>query len=168
MAGIDRLDVEILQRMTEDARVGVAELAAALGVSRQTVQHRVRSLEDNGVLLGFRPILDLARIGAPIHALVSLELDQRRLAEIIAGLRALPEVLEVSIQAGREDVLVQVALPSLEDLQVLTAAIVAIDGVRKTTSTFSVSTPIPYRVQPLLEHLTQGRGWGRSTPQPTL
>jgi hypothetical protein len=49
---------------------------------------------------------------------------------------------------------------------VLTAAIVEIDGVRKTTSTFTVATPIPYRVQPLLNKVTRGAGWGRSTPAP--
>ncbi|CNF37112.1 AsnC family transcriptional regulator [Mycobacterium tuberculosis] len=167
MHTIDRLDVKILDRLNKNARVGIAELATELGVSRATIHQRLRNLEENDVLLGFRPILNLAAVGVPIQALVSLELDQRRLTEIIAGLRQLPEVLEVSIQAGREDVLVHVALPSLEALQELTAAIVAIEGVRKTTSTFSVSTPITYRVQPLLEHLTQDRGWGRSTPAPT-
>jgi hypothetical protein len=55
---------------------------------------------------------------------------------------------------------------SLEELQVLTAAIVALDGVRKTNSTFTVATPIPYRVQPLLSKVTEGTGWGRSTPAP--
>ena len=79
--------------------------------------------------------------------------------------RALPEVLEVRIQAGRED-LVSVAMESLEALQTLTASIVAIDGVRKTTSTFTVSTPVAHRTQPLLERLTAQAGWGRSTPAP--
>ena len=83
---------------------------------------------------------------------------------IIEGLKKIPEVLEVKIQAGREDLLVHVAISSLEAMQVLTSAIVNIDGVRKTTSTFSVATPIPFRVQPLLEHVTSDAGWGRSTP----
>ena len=71
------------------------------------------------------------------------------------------------IQAGREDLLVQVAIPSLEALQELTASMVAIKGVRKTTSTFSVATPIAYRVQPLLNKITEDTGWGRSTPAVT-
>jgi hypothetical protein len=36
--------------------------------------------------------------------------------------------------------------------------------VRKTTTTFLVSTPVPFRVQPLLHKLTEDAGWGRSTP----
>jgi DNA-binding Lrp family transcriptional regulator len=166
MATIDRLDVELLSRLTENARVGVAELATALGVSRTTVQHRLRRLEEERILVGFQPIIDLTVIGLPVQALVSLEIDQRVMPAIIDGLRGLPEVLEVRIQAGREDLLVHVAIASLEELQRLTASIVELTGVRKTTSTFTVSTPIPYRVLPLLVEVTRHAGWGRSTPAP--
>lgn len=166
MTSIDRLDVEILKRLTEQARIGIAELAATLGVSRNTVQLRIRRLEDSGVLQGFRPILNFSAIGMPVQALISVELDQRKLKEIVTGLAALPEVLEVKIQAGREDILAHVVIASLEALQELTAAVVEIDGVRKTTSAFSVATPLPYRVQPLLDKLTASAGWGRSTPAP--
>lgn len=166
MNSIDRLDAEIIGRLTEDARVGIADLAADLSVSRATIQTRIRRLAETGVLLGFRPIIDLSAVGMPVQALVSLELDQRKMQHVVAGLRKLPEVLEIKIQAGREDLLVHVAIASLDALQVLTASIVDIDGVRKTTSTFSVATPLPYRVQPLLDHITADAGWGRSTPAP--
>lgn len=164
LPSIDELDVRILGRLTKNARTGVAELATALGVSRNTVQLRMSRLSGEGILRGFQPIIDLSAIGVRVQALVTLEIDQRVMARIVRGLEALPEVLEVKIQAGREDLLVHVAIGSLEELQVLTAAIVDIQGVRKTTSTFTVATPIPYRVQPLLSDLAKGSGWGRSTP----
>lgn len=166
MPTIDRLDVEILTRLTTNARAGIAELAANLGVSRTTIQLRLRRLEEEGILVGFQPVINLAAIGMRVQALVTLEIDQRTMSTIVGGLQSLPEVLEVRIQAGREDLLVHVAIGSLEGLQALTAAIVQIDGVRKTTSTFTVSTPIPYRVEPLLRKLTKDAGWGRSTPAP--
>lgn len=164
---MDRLDVDILAKLTVNARTGVAELASELGVSRTTVQVRMRRLEAEGVLLGFQPVIDLSRVGVSVQATVTIEIDQRRMAEIVRGLGELPEVLEVRIQAGREDLLVRVALSSLEELQQLTAGIVELNGVRKTTSTFTVSTPMPYRVQPLLEKLTRHAGYGRSTPAVT-
>jgi DNA-binding Lrp family transcriptional regulator len=164
LSGIDQLDVQILAKLTANARAGVAEIATALGISRATVQIRMRRLESEGILVGFQPIINLPAVGMPVQALVSLEIDQRLMPSIVRGLQALPAVLEVRIQAGREDLLVQVAIGSLEEHQKLTAAIVAIDGVRKTTSTFTVSTPVPYRVQPLLNEVARGTGWGRSTP----
>ena len=168
MATIDRLDAEIISALTENARIGIAELASALGVSRTTVQLRLKRLEDDGILLGFQPIINLAKVGAQVEALITLEIDQRQMRDIIRGLHALPEVLEVRIQAGREDLLAHIGIGSLEELQALTAAIVAIDGVRKTTSTFTVSTPVRFRLAPLLRKLTRTSGWGRANPAPQL
>ena len=48
MTTIDRLDVELIARLTENARAGVADLAADLGVSRTTIHLRLRRLEDEG------------------------------------------------------------------------------------------------------------------------
>lgn len=168
MPSIDQLDAEILVRLAADARIGIAQLASELGVSRATAQLRLRRLEDDGVLLGFRPIIDLAAVGAPVQAVVTLEVDQQKVGAIVQGLQALPEVLEVRLQAGAVDLHVSVAIASLEALQPLTAAIVQIDGVRKSVSTFTVGTPLPYRIEPLLHLLTADTGWGRSTPSPAL
>lgn len=165
MPSIGQLDVEILGKLTQNAR---AALAAGLGVSRSTVQFRLRRLESEGILLGsIRSSISRALV-VPVQALVTLEIDQTVMARIVHGLKSLPEVLEVRIQAGREDLLVHVAIGSLDELQVLTAAIVEIDGVRPTTSTFTVATPIPYRVQPLLNEVTQGCEIGPLDARPTL
>lgn len=166
MTRIDRLDAEIIGRLTGNARRGIAEIAVDLGVSRNTVQHRIRRLEETGIISGFRPSIDLAAVGLPVQALVSLELNQRSLHEVIAKVAAMPNVLEARTQAGRDDLLVLVAAASVEDLQELTGSMVHIPGVRHTTTTLSVSTPVPFRVQPLLDHVTRQSGWGRSTPSP--
>lgn len=166
MISIDRLDAEILGQLDSNARKGVAELAADLGVSRNTVQLRMKKLEDAGVLLGFRPQVDLSAMGVNVQAFVSLELDQRRLLEVVDALALIPEVLEVRTQAGREDLVVHVASISLQDIQRLAGTMVNIPGVRHTNTTLAVSTPLPYRIQPLLEHLTVDKGYGRSTPLP--
>ena len=122
MISIDRLDAEILGQLDTNARKGVAELAADLGVSRNTVQLRMKKLEEAGVLLGFRPEVDLAAMGITVQAFVSLELDQRRLLEVVEGLARIPEVLEVRTQAGREDLVVHVASTSLQDIQRIAGA----------------------------------------------
>jgi DNA-binding Lrp family transcriptional regulator len=166
VTSLDRLDVEILGRLPTALRPSIAEIASGLGVSRATIQHRIARLEADHVLTGYQAMIDLSSVGLVVHAVVSLDIDQRVMGRIVEDLRALPEVLEVRIQAGREDLQVSVAMESLEALQTLTASIVAIDGVRKTTSTFIVSTPVAHRTQPLLERLTAQTGWGRSTPAP--
>ncbi|MFW6773455.1 Lrp/AsnC family transcriptional regulator [Nocardioides sp. CPCC 205120] len=166
MADLDRLDAEILGRLSVNARMGVAELAGALGVARNTVQARLRRLEDEGVLRGYGTDVDLRAAGLHVQAFVAIELDQKRLPEVIAALRDTPEVVEVVTQAGREDLLARVAAPDHPALQAVVTGIIALPAVRHTTTTLAVGTPVRYRVQPLLEKITRTRGWGRSTPAP--
>ncbi len=164
MPRLDRLDAEIIGRLTRNARAGVVELAAALGVARNTVQARLKRLEDSGVVRGFRPDVDLEAIGVPVQAFVDVELDQRRMAYVVKEIAQIPEVLEIITQAGREDLRVRVGAVTHAELQEVVVRIIDTDGVRHTTSTLAISTPLPYRVQPLLDKLTRESGYGRSTP----
>ncbi|TNC51419.1 Lrp/AsnC family transcriptional regulator [Mumia zhuanghuii] len=164
MPRLDRLDAEIIGRLTRNARAGVVELATALGVARNTVQARLKRLEDSGVVRGFRPDVDLEAIGVPVQAFVDVELDQRRMAYVVKEIAQIPEVLEIITQAGREDLRVRVGAVTHADLQEVVVRIIDTDGVRHTTSTLAISTPLPYRVQPLLDKLTRESGYGRSTP----
>lgn len=164
MISIDRLDSELLGRLAVNARAGIAELSATLGVARNTVQSRFRRLEESGVLNGFEPRVDLERVGVPVQAFVSLELDQRRMTQVIAALARIPHVLEINTQAGREDLVARVAAPTHGELQQVVTQMIEIDGVRHTVTTMIVSTPLAFRTQPLLDALSSEAGFGRSTP----
>ena len=166
MLSIDRLDAELLEMLAHDARAGIVELAATLGISRNTVQSRLRRLEEGGVLAGYRPEIDLAQAGIATQAFIGLEVQQGRLGSIVEALSAIPQVLEIHATTGREDLLVRVATESQAGLQQLIEHIVGIPGVVHSTTTLALTTPLPYRAVPLLKHMTRDAGWGRSTPTP--
>lgn len=165
MLSLDGLDASILGRVTRHGRIGIAEISTQLGVARNTVQARLTRLEHGGVIQRYTVQVDLAAAGVAVQAFVSLELNQRRLAAVIEALAALPEVLEANTQAGREDLLVRVGARTHSELQEVVTRIIEIDGVRHTTTTMIVSTPIPLRTQPILELITSEAGFGRSTPR---
>jgi DNA-binding Lrp family transcriptional regulator len=165
MLSIDRLDVELLEMLATDARAGVVELATGLGISRNTVQARLRRLEGGGLLTGYRPELKLGQAGVSMEAFIGLEVQQGRLASIVDALIDKPQVLEIHATTGREDLLVRVATETQADLQQLIESIVGIAGVVHSTTTLALTTPLPYRAVPLLKHITRDAGWGRSTPR---
>jgi DNA-binding Lrp family transcriptional regulator len=168
LLNIDRLDARLLAVLSDDARIGVGELASALGVARNTVQARLRKLTDNKVLRGYHPDIDLAAVGVAVQAFVALEIRQSELQEIARSLADIPEVLEVHATTGREDLLVRVATSTQADLQRLAEHIVSLHGVEHSSTTLALTTPLPYRITPLLESLTQRSGWGRATPAPEI
>ena len=166
MLRIDRLDAELIGALTRDARTGVVELAGLLGVARNTVQARLRRLQDDGLTSGFMPRVDLEAVGVSVQAFAALALDQGRLDDIVAQLAAMPHVLEVHATTGREDLLVRLGATSHAELQQLIQRIVGLPGVSHSDTKLALTTPLPYRVQPLLTHLTRSAGFGRSTPAP--
>src|SRR3954466_16241122 len=100
---IDQLDVKLIEALRDDPRVGLLEIARRIGVARGTVQARLPKLERGGVITGYGPEVEPARMGYPISAFVFVELNQGRLAEAAEAARAVPEVLQGDAGNGQED-----------------------------------------------------------------
>lgn len=150
MASLDQLDAHILLALDDDPDSTVLALAHRLGVARNTVQARLRRLRDSGVLRDFSRRVDPAAIGYPLLAFAFVELSQSDDQEAIAGLAALPEVLEIHATTGGADLLVKVVARDTADLHRLTGAILAIHGIVRTNTTVSLIQAMPLRVRELL------------------
>ena len=107
-SGIDELDARILGLLAAEPRVGIMEASRRLGVARGTVQARLAKLEQQGVVRGYGPEVDPARMGYPVLAFVFLQIAQGRLAEAVAVLEEVPEVLEATATSGPSDLLCRV------------------------------------------------------------
>jgi DNA-binding Lrp family transcriptional regulator len=162
VSSFDRLDFDLLAALSEDPRTGASELAIRLGVTRNTIQARLHRLADSGVLEGFSARVDLARLGLPVSAFLHLELAQGALQSVIDALRLRPHVLEVNATTGRSDLVVRVAAHSHPELQTVLQDVLAIPGVVHTVTEIALTTPVPYRIGPLIATLTEDRGRGRA------
>jgi DNA-binding Lrp family transcriptional regulator len=147
---LDDLDSRLLLTLRAHPRVGMLEISRRLGVARGTVQARLEKLQRRGVVTGFGPEIDPARMGYPVLAFVALEIVQGRLEEAVDGLRALPEVLEAHGVTGDRDLLCRVVAHDNGHLQEVINRMVRQPAVRRSTSQISMSRQIPYRIEPLL------------------
>jgi DNA-binding Lrp family transcriptional regulator len=164
MTSFDRLDAELLALLAQDPRLSSSELAARLGTTRNTVHARFTRLTESGVLSDFAARLDLERLGVAVLASVHLELAQDAIDAVVTALRHRAHVLEVIATTGRSDLTVRVAARSHAELQAVVQDILAIPGVVHTVTEIALTTPVPYRVGPLLAMLTEASGRGRARP----
>jgi DNA-binding Lrp family transcriptional regulator len=155
-SSIDALDARLIGALAEQPRVGLTEVARRLGVARGTVHARLERLLERGAITGFGPDLDLAAIGYPILAFVSLEIAQGRLDEAVEWLREIPEVLEAHGTTGQRDLLCRVAARDPGHLQELIGRILGTSAVRRSTSSIALSRQIGYRTGPLIARATAG------------
>jgi DNA-binding Lrp family transcriptional regulator len=117
---LDSIDRRILVELQKDARLPNKALATRLGIAESTCHQRVRSLRERKVITGFHATIDLAAVGRPIQALISIRFrpHSRELVEPFwTYVLDLPETLRLSHLAGPDDFLLHVAVRDVQQLR---------------------------------------------------
>ncbi len=153
---IDPLDARILLAVDDDPDVTTLALARALGVARNTVHARLRRMTDGGALRPFSRRVDPAALGFPLVAFVSIAISQAAGGSAVAGLRTVPEVIEIHAMTGEYDFLVKVVARDTPDLLRLTNAMLTVDGVVRTNTAISLVEVMPMRIRSLLDAAAAG------------
>ncbi|MCC3276163.1 MULTISPECIES: Lrp/AsnC family transcriptional regulator [unclassified Arthrobacter] len=157
MANLDALDRRLLLELVRDPRVQISDLSEKLGVARNTAQSHVRHLMRAGVIRPAGRDVDLSQLGYDVQAFVTIEVTHRELDGVIAGLRTLPQVLEVHEISGRGDVWCRLTATDTQQLQQALRSVLRIKGVIRTETVLALHEHIPYRTEPLLEKLVPPR-----------
>jgi Lrp/AsnC family leucine-responsive transcriptional regulator len=113
---LDSLDLKILRILQADAKVTNAELAERVNLSATPCLRRVKRMEQEGVIVGYRAELDRTKIGLGLTVLVDVKVDGPRSensALIQDVFRAMPEVLSCHLVSGEFDLMLEVAVPDL-------------------------------------------------------
>ncbi len=108
---LDRIDIKIVEALSADGRMPVTELARRVGLSKSPCQVRLRRLINEGYILGFRAILDQAKLGRDHVAFAEVKLTDTReqaLAAFNDAVRKVPEIEQCHMIAGSFDYLLKV------------------------------------------------------------
>jgi DNA-binding Lrp family transcriptional regulator len=147
---IDQLDADLIRLLSAEPRIGVLECSRRLGVARGTAQARLDRLVARGVIRGFGPEVDPAAIGYGVTAFATLEIRQGRGTAVAEHLGRIPELLELHTITGTGDMLCRIVARSNGDLQRVIDRVVGDEDIVRTSSLIVLSTPIAYRVLPLV------------------
>ncbi len=154
-SSIDELDARLIDLLRREPRIGLMEVSRRLGVARGTVQARLAKLEERGVVTGFGPEIEPARLGYPVLAFVFLQIAQGRLEEAISVLESAPEVLEATATSGPSDLLCRVVARDTEHLQEIVNRLLSNNAIRRSTSYIALSRQIAFRTEPLVKAAAQ-------------
>jgi Lrp/AsnC family leucine-responsive transcriptional regulator len=143
IAQLDAHDSRILDELQRDARITMAELGRRVHLSQPAVTERVRKLELNGVIRGYRAIVDPQRLGYGIEALVRVgRVEYARMVKLI---EQTPEVVNAWNVTGEDSWVLQIAVIDVEHLD----AVVTRFCILSETST-SIVLNAPRENAPLL------------------
>jgi len=141
---MDEKGRRILALLEVDSRLTYAEIGERVGLAASSVHDRIRKLERQGVVRGYRADLNFGAVGLPITAFVSLALRASSPTDIPGRVAELPMVESCYSVAGERSYVLVVRAPSTRALEEL------LDDLRGklevvTSSTVVLSTPFEHR-----------------------
>jgi DNA-binding Lrp family transcriptional regulator len=112
MDGIDR---SILRELQDDGRLTNLELAQRIGLSASACMRRVRQLEQDGVIQGYRAVIAPEAVGRSFEVLVSIEVrrDRDTVQAFEEALQDIPDVIEAYRLFGSPGCLLRIAVADL-------------------------------------------------------
>lgn len=148
---LDAVDRALLRELIADPRLPVIELAKRIGVVRATAASRIDRLVRRGIIGPGGIARDVTALGYPLTAYVGLQIRQGHGPEVRAWLTTFPEVLEIHTTAGTVDLMCRVAAKSSPEMQATLDRILDQPAIVRSTTSIVLSTPMPYRIAPLLD-----------------
>jgi DNA-binding Lrp family transcriptional regulator len=138
-------DKQLIALLRLNARESTASLARKLGLSRTTVQDRLRKLERDGTIEGYALKLRSDKEAKGVKAFVIIEVEPRRIADVIQTLRRVPEIETLYSVSGKFDLIAILRTDSAEDLDDVLDRIGETTGVEETESAIILSTKLDRR-----------------------
>ena len=137
---LDKLDLQIIQAMMQDAEVSYADLGKQFFVSGGTIHVRIKKLEELGIVQGKRLAIDLKVLGYDIIAFIGIYLEKSSLYDTVAlALKNIPQVVRVNYTTGNYSMFVEIVCKDIQQLRfVLHDELQKIKGIERTETLISL------------------------------
>jgi len=150
---LDQIDKNILQYLQENARITNAELAEKVGLSPTPCLRRLRRLETDGIIKGYRTEIDREALGIGVTVIIMVKLekeDEASLRGFEAEICEREEVMECYLVTGKFDYYLRVLIPSLTAYEsFLSETLLRMANVASVESSFTLREVAKKSVVPM-------------------
>src|SRR6476469_305551 len=148
---LDKLDLQIIHEMMENAEISYAELGKKLFVSGGTIHVRIKKLQEAGIVKGTRLNVDLKTMGYDVIAFIGIYLEKSSLYDAVAReLKKIPEIVRLNYTTGNYSMFAEVVCKDIGQLKfVLHDELQKIKGIERTDTIISLDESFSRNVQVL-------------------
>ena len=141
---LDAIDRRIVAALQADGRLSNVDLAAIVGLSASPCLRRVKRLEREGFIDGYRAVLRRDRVGLGFSVFIGVKIEghaNERALVFEKAVAAMPEVIACHLISGEADYLLEVVVPDLESYQqFLVGKLLNLPTVREVRSNIAIQT----------------------------
>jgi Lrp/AsnC family transcriptional regulator, regulator for asnA, asnC and gidA len=137
---LDKLDLQIIQEMMENAEISYADLGKKLFVSGGTIHVRIKKLQEYGVVKGTRLSVDIKTLGYDVIAFIGIFLEKSSLYDTVAKeLKKIPEIVRLNYTTGNYSMFAEIVCKDIRQLRfVLHDELQKIKGIERTETFISL------------------------------
>ena len=137
---LDKLDLQIIQYMVDNANVSYAELGKKFFVSGGTIHVRIKKLQDAGIVKGTRFNVDLRKMGYDVIAFIGIYLEKSSMYDNVAKeLQKIKEIVRLNYTTGNYSMFAEIVCKDIERLRfVLHDELQKIKGIERTETFISL------------------------------
>jgi DNA-binding Lrp family transcriptional regulator len=140
---LDTVDIKILSTLQVDGRISNVNLAKRAGISAPPALRRTATLEERGLIKGYRAHLDPKRLGFEVTAFIAVSLASQSQSEVAAFekvMRDYPKVRECHALSGHKDFLLRGVFHDLTDCNdFVREVLLRTPNVRTINTTFVIA-----------------------------
>jgi len=130
----DDTDLKIIELLQEDSRTSFNKIANKLGISAGTAYNRVKSLEDRGVLKGYTVVVDSAKLGYSLTAIILIQAEGKYLLDVEDSIAKMNNVICVYDVTGDYDIAVVARFKDRFGLNAFIKKLLTIPYVKRTVT----------------------------------
>ena len=146
---LDKLDLQIIHAMMEDAGISYADLGKNLFVSGGTIHVRIKKLQEAGIVKGTKLNVDLKELGYDVIAFIGIYLEKSSMYDIVAKeLRKIPQIVRLNYTTGNYSMFAEIVCKDINQLRfVLHDELQKIRGIERTETFISLEESFNRNVQ---------------------
>jgi len=139
---LDELNAHILEELQLDARLSVTEIGRRVGLSPPAVAERIKRMEEDEIITGYKAIIDNDKVGLTVNAFITLRSNIPH-ATAAKKIGEIPEITECYNITGHNCVIMKVATPTTKRLE---AIIDQLQSLGETNTSIILSPTFEQRI----------------------
>ena len=143
MNKIDAIDSKILKILNKDGRASASMIADKVDLSVPAVGDRIKKLQESGVILGFKPVIDSNKIGLDVSAFITVYSESsKNFEKVVLNASKNPNVMKCYTTTGDGSHLLLVKVENTNSLEKLLRKVQEWPGVSRTQTQIVLSSYI--------------------------
>jgi Lrp/AsnC family leucine-responsive transcriptional regulator len=117
--GLDDFNWKIIEELQANARITNVEMGKRIGLSAPAVSERIKKLEEEGYIKGYRTIVDYDKLGLSVPVFISFKATKISHAEMLKMVDQMPEIIEWYGITGTHCSMLKIIVASTKELEAI-------------------------------------------------